>query len=110
MSGSEETDTDFSDAGICVVISNISNLAKARCFSPWPAAQDILYFSPSYYSLLSHFLIVFLHPCIENFYLFFFSLPFFISLHFLAQMMENTIIFRIQIYVKDSFHCLQKKK
>lgn len=23
--------------------------------------------------------------------------------------MENTIIFRIQIYVKDSFNCLQKK-
>ena len=69
----EEIDADFSDTGIHVVMALQSK--KARCCSPWVAAQDILSLGlfplPTIRFLFCFLIIVFLHPLIENPNLFF---------------------------------------
>lgn len=98
--------TDFSDAGIRVVIS----YHRVRQGAIPPGLQHRTLYLHFFLLLTIHFCFIFsLFSFILSLKISTFSLPFFISLHFLDQMMENMILFRIQIYVKDSLIFFRKK-
>lgn len=106
--GSEEIETDFCNTGVHFLMPYHKG-SKVLFSLAWSTGHSLVLFPLLTVFLFICFLIIFLHPPFDNSNFFFLSLPFFISLRYLAQIMENMSLFWIQIYIKDSLTSSGKK-